>query len=38
MTQQTFTTLIRYALVILLFVAVGASAAMLLGSVAKCLS
>lgn len=38
MTQQTFTTLIRYGLLALLFLAIGASAALVLGSVARCLS
>ena len=36
MTTRTFTTLVRYALLALLFMAVGASAAMLMGAVAKC--
>lgn len=38
MTARTFTTLVRYALVALLYVAVGAAAALLLGSVARCLN
>ena len=37
MTQSTFTTLLRYALVALLFLAVAVLAAMALGAVAKCL-
>ena len=36
MTAATFTTRVRYALLALLFLAVGASAAMLMGAVAKC--
>jgi len=37
MTPATFTMLLRYALVALLFTAVGASVALVLGSVARCL-
>ena len=36
MTQHTFTSLVRYALIALLFIVVGACAAMVLGSVAVC--
>jgi hypothetical protein len=37
MNTTTFTSLVRYALLALLFMAVGACAALLLGSVAVCL-
>ena len=37
MTSKTFTTLIRYGLVALFFLTIGAAAAMLLGSVGRCL-
>jgi len=37
MTPATFTTLVRFALVALLFLAVGVLAAMALGAVARCL-
>lgn len=36
MTARTFKILQRYALIALLFLAVGASAVMLLGTVARC--
>jgi len=37
MTAHTFTSLVRYALITLLFIVVGAAAALVLGSVAVCL-
>jgi len=36
-TAHTFTSLVRYALITLLFIVVGAAAALVLGSVAVCL-
>ena len=37
MSAHTFTSLVRYALITLLFIVVGAAAALVLGSVAVCL-
>ena len=37
MSAHTFTSLVRYALITMLFIVVGASAALVLGSVAVCL-
>ena len=37
MTAHTFTSLVRYALIVLLFIVVGAAAALVLGSVAVCI-
>ena len=37
MTQKQFTILIRYGLIVLFFLTIGAAAAMLLGSVGRCL-
>ena len=37
MTAHTFTSLVRYALIVLLFIVVGAAAALVLGGVAVCL-
>jgi hypothetical protein len=37
MTAHTFTSLVRYALITMLFIVVGAAAALVLGSVAVCL-
>ena len=37
MTAHTFTSLVRYALIVLLFIVVGACAALVLGGVAVCL-
>lgn len=38
MTQAKFTTLLRFGLLALFFLSVGASAALLLGEVARCLN